>query len=50
MIARKVCLFSGSDFIAAAAGPRSGMPHMAIGFERQATCIAAEVMKGAQRG
>lgn len=50
MIARKVCLFPGSHFITAAVGPRLAMPHMAGGFERQGTCIAAEVMKGAQRG
>ena len=50
MIARNVWLFSRNDFISAAAGPRSGMPRMASGFERQGACIAAEVLKGSQRG
>jgi hypothetical protein len=50
MITREVRLFAGMDFITAAAGPRSRRPHMAGGFEPLGTCIAAEVVKGAQRG
>jgi len=50
MIARKVCLFPRNNFISAAARPRSAMTIMASGCESQGTCIAAEVLKGAQRG
>jgi hypothetical protein len=50
MIARKVCLFPRNNFISAAAGSRSCRPIVAGGCESQDTCIAAEVLKGAQRG
>jgi hypothetical protein len=49
MIARKVCLFPRNNFVSAAAGPRSCMTIMASGRESQGACIAAEVLKGAQR-
>jgi hypothetical protein len=50
MIARKVCLFPLNGFISVNAGPRSDMPIMASGCERQNTCIAANVLNGAQLG
>ena len=50
MIARKVCLFPQNNSISAAAGPRSCMPITASGCESQGACIAADALKGFQRG
>jgi hypothetical protein len=50
MIARNDCLFPQNNVISAAVGPQSCMPFTARGCESRGTCIASEVLKGAQRG
>jgi hypothetical protein len=50
MIACKVCLFSQNISISAATGPQSSLPIAASGCVSQGTCIAADALKGAQRG
>jgi hypothetical protein len=50
MIAPKLCLFPQNNSLFAAAGRRSSIPIAAGGCERQGACIAANALKGAQRG
>lgn len=50
MIVRKVCLFFQNNSISAAAGLRSCRPMTACGSKRQSTSIAADALKGTQRG
>ncbi len=50
MIARKVHLFPRKNLISQAADPRPCMTVIATGSEGKATWVAAEDLKGAQRG
>jgi 2-phosphoglycerate kinase len=50
MIARKVCLFPPDNFSPVAARIQSWILLMGSSSGISRTCIAAEVLKGAQRG